>query len=142
MINVVWKSEDEMTVVLKKKEKFRVLSSRKLKLNNGDYLLIWRMILETENIDKAIMTARSVKRMVRYMAEIRYTIDKDHPVYKYLPDSEKTKELCYDDVYSFIDNTYSEEAIIDYIKHDLRLVAGSVHNIKHIHNVKFNIKKI
>lgn len=80
--------------------------------------------------------------MTRYRAEIRYTIDKDHPDYKYLPDSKKTKELCYDDVYSFIDNTYSEEAIMDYIKHDLRLIAGSVHNIKHIHNVKFNIKKI
>lgn len=62
MTNVVWKSEDEMTVVLKKKEKFRVLSSCKLKLNNGGFLLIWRLILETDNIDKALKAAKEARK--------------------------------------------------------------------------------
>ncbi len=60
MNNVIWKSEDGEIVVEKKNEKFRVFSLRRLKLSNGAILPIWRLILETDDIDKAIKTAKEV----------------------------------------------------------------------------------
>ena len=49
----------------------------------------------------------------------------------------------YKDIYT-MDSDYfeSKEEIIDYIKNDLKLVSGGGYNSKHIHNIKFNIKRV
>ena len=82
-------------------------------------------------------------KTLKYYAQIIYTIDKNHPDIKYIDGWEKGKIYTFEDVYTFNDNYgYTKEDIISHIKNDLKLVAGGGYNSKHIHNVKFNIKKI
>ena len=37
---------------------------------------------------------------------------------------------------------YSKDFVAEYIKQDLMLVAGGGYNTEHIHNVKFELKKL
>lgn len=48
--------------------------------------------------------------------------------------------LSFDDTYTFDDN-YTQEDCINYIKRDLKLVAGGGYNSDHIHNVTFEIER-
>lgn len=80
-------------------------------------------------------------RKYQYQGKISYTIDKEHPDIKYVKDWTENKVFTFEDTYTFNDN-YLEEEIVDYIKHDLKLVSGGGYNTEHIHNVTFEIKRI
>ena len=77
----------------------------------------------------------------KYNAKIMYTMDENHPDKKYVKDWTKDKKFTFQDVYTFTED-YEKEDMINYIKRDLGLVAGGGYNTDHIHNVKFEIKKI
>lgn len=78
---------------------------------------------------------------MKYHGKISFTIDKNHPDIKYVPDWTEDKVLTFDDEYTFNDDYAKEDAII-YIKRDLSLVAGGGYNTDHIHNVIFEISKL
>lgn len=77
---------------------------------------------------------------MKYHGKISFTIDKEHPDIKCVPDWEENKVLTIEDTYSF-DEDYTKENVIAYIKNDLSLVAGGGYNTNHIHNVVFEIEK-
>lgn len=78
---------------------------------------------------------------MKYYGKINCTIDKNHPDVQYIEDWTENKVLSFNDTYTFAD-CYTEEDCINYIKRDLRLVAGGGYNSDHIHNVEFDIKRI
>ena len=77
----------------------------------------------------------------KYHGKIMYTMDKSHPDIEYAKDWTENKVYAFKDEYTF-DACYTHEDIIDYIKHDLSLVAGGGYNTEHIHNVKFDIYRL
>lgn len=77
----------------------------------------------------------------RYKAKISFTVDEEHPDIGYMNDWSAEKVYTFEDTYQFNDE-YSNDYMTEYIKHDLMLIAGGGYNTKHIHNVKFNIKKV
>jgi len=77
---------------------------------------------------------------MKYYGKINYTIDKEHPDIKYMKDWTEDKVLSFYDIYAFDDN-YTQEDCINYIKRDLKLVAGGGYNSDHIHNVTFEIER-
>ena len=77
---------------------------------------------------------------MKYYGKINYTIDKNHPDIQYVEGWAKDKMLNFDDTYTF-DDGYTERDCINYIKRDLRLIAGGGYNSDHIHNVKFEIER-
>ena len=79
---------------------------------------------------------------VRYYGEINFTIDKDHPDRKHVPDWTEEKILNFSDTYTFDYGYYETEEIKEYIKRDLMLVTGGGYNTKHIHNTTFNIRQL
>lgn len=78
---------------------------------------------------------------MKYHGKINYTMDAEHPDRKYVEDWTKTKVFSFSDTYTF-NSGYTEEDVTNYIKRDLKLVAGGGYNAKHIHNVTFEIKKL
>lgn len=78
---------------------------------------------------------------MKYYGKINCTIDKDHPDVQYVKDWTENKMLSFDDTYTF-DDSYTEEDCINYIKRDLKLVAGGGYNSDHIHNVTFEIERV
>lgn len=78
---------------------------------------------------------------MKYYGQIAYTMDKNHPDIKYAEDWTAEKIYTFEDIYTF-NNDCSKEDIIAHIKSDLKLVAGGGYNSKHIHNIKFNIKRV
>ena len=79
---------------------------------------------------------------MKYRGKILYTIDNKHPDIGYINDWRVDKIFEFDDMYTFKDDSVSEDYVRDYIKNDLMLVAGGGYNINHIHNVQFEIHKI
>ena len=80
---------------------------------------------------------------IKYYARITYTINKNHPDIQYLANWTEGAIYAFSDVYEFDTNYgYTKDYIMDYIKQDLRLVAGGGYNSKYIENVTFNIKQI
>ena len=87
----------------------------------------------------------------QFTGTIKCTVDSDHPDYKYMTDEQKKNGLEFTDTYTFdiydpitnhwgywtVDET---DAMLEYMKHDLALVAGGGYNTDHIHNVEFDIK--
>ena len=78
--------------------------------------------------------------MKKYNGKITFTIDQNHPDIKHVKDWMENKEFTFEDVYTFSEGIPMEN-IKEYIKRDLTLVAGGGYDSKHIHNVKFDIKK-
>lgn len=78
--------------------------------------------------------------MKKYNGKITFTIDKNHPDIKQVKDWMENKEFTFEDVYTFSEGIPMEN-IKEYIKRDLTLVAGGGYDSKHIHNLKFDIKK-
>lgn len=79
---------------------------------------------------------------MKYYGKITYEIDEFHPDVNYWY---KGKVLEYEDTYEFDERLYSPEdhkMFVNYIKKDLKLVAGGGYNTDHIHNVKFEIRKV
>lgn len=88
-----------------------------------------------------------------FVGKIMYTMDKNHPDWKYVDHTHgKRRYSCSDtytfDVYDPISNPTGywdadqKDAMKEYIKNDLALVAGGGYNTDHIHNVKYSIKCI
>lgn len=79
--------------------------------------------------------------MMKYHGKITYTIDKNHPDIKYVEGWTEEKIFTFEDTYTF-NNDYPEESMKEYIKRDLKLVAGGGYNTDHIHNIKFEIQRV
>lgn len=79
---------------------------------------------------------------MKYRGKILYTIDNKHPDIGCIKDWREDKIFDFDDMYTFEDDSVSEDYVRDYIKNDLMLVAGGGYNTNHIHNVQFEIHKI
>jgi len=77
---------------------------------------------------------------MRYKGTILYRITEDHPDRKYFK-GDLSERLTYSDIYTFKEEL-SKEAIVNYIKNDLALVAGGGYNTDHIRDVKFTIKEV
>lgn len=83
---------------------------------------------------------------MKYYGKITYEIDENHPDVNYVDGGwHKGKVFIYEDTYKFDERLYSpedHEMFVNYIKKDLKLVAGGGYNTDHIHNVKFEIRRI
>ena len=80
---------------------------------------------------------------MKYYAKINFTIDKYHPDVQHIEDWTEDKILNFDDTYTFDDRYgFTDDDCINYIKRDLKLVAGGGYNWDHIHNVTFEIKEV
>lgn len=74
----------------------------------------------------------------QYKAKITYKIKPTHPDIESVKDWKPGKEFSYEDTY-YIENEFDKEMIYDYIKSDLRLVAGGGYNSKHIYGERLEI---
>lgn len=83
---------------------------------------------------------------MKYYGKITYEIDENHSDVNYIDGGwHKGKVFEYEDIYEFDERLYSpedHEMFVNYIKKDLKLVAGGGYNTDHIHNVKFEIRKV
>ncbi|WP_341323421.1 hypothetical protein NSQ62_08075 [Solibacillus sp. FSL H8-0523] len=82
-----------------------------------------------------------MKKMFR--AVITFKVKDSHPDIEYIKNPDET--LSHEDVYTMnTDYFNNEDEMINYIKHDLSLVAsgGYSYNLEHIKNVVFDIKRI
>ena len=83
--------------------------------------------------------------MRKYRAKIKYTMDENHPDKDFVFGGwDKDRIMEYRDVYTY-DDTYDdepEENLMEYIKRDLKLIAGGGYNTDHIHNVKIEIERL
>lgn len=81
-----------------------------------------------------------------YYGKITYEIDKNHPDVNCVDGGWcKGKVFEYEDTYGFDERLYSPEdhkMFVNFIKKDLKLVAGGGYNTEHIHNVKFYIYRM
>jgi len=74
---------------------------------------------------------------IKIKGVIHYKVKKNHPDINYIPEDErdKTQEFC--DIYTInTDCFYGRDDIEDYIKHDLKLVAGGGYDTDTIKNTK------
>ena len=60
---------------------------------------------------------------MKYHGKINYTMDEEHPDRKYVEDWTENKVFSFSDTYTF-NSGYTEEDVTNYIKRDLKLVAG------------------
>lgn len=83
---------------------------------------------------------------MKYYGKITYEIDENHPDVNYVVGGwYKGKMFEYEDTYDFNEIFYSPEGrdiIVNYIKKDLKLIAGGGYSTDHIHNVMFDIHRI
>ena len=80
---------------------------------------------------------------MKYKAKIMYIMKETHPDREYVQDWTPDKTFSFDAIYSFSDGIgYGKDEMMEYIKRDLKLVAGGGYNWKHIDNVKFDIRKV
>ncbi len=78
---------------------------------------------------------------MKFKGKINYTMDSEHPDKKYVEDWTENKVFSFSDTYAF-DLSYTEGDAVNYIKRDLKLIAGGGYNADHIHNVTFKIEKL
>ena len=85
--------------------------------------------------------------MKKIKATIYYTVDKKHPDYKYIKNPDRVQEFS--DTYTFDTDNYRSicygatvDQMENYIKNDLKLIAGGGYDSKHIHNIKFEFEKV
>ena len=71
-------------------------------------------------------------------AKIKYRIKKTHPDYDCAPVNERDGYMEFEDIYKMdTDRFWSDDYMMDYIKNDLRLVAGGGYDWDHIYDVSF-----
>lgn len=106
---------------------------------------VYTQVLEGIAEKNAAAEARAREKAICcYAAKIAYTIDDKHPDWEY-SEMNADKVYEYEDEYRFYPGgIYSdtEERRTAYIKNDLSLIAGGGYNTRHIHNVKFDIRRI
>ena len=82
----------------------------------------------------------------KFDAQIVYRMKSTHPDYDKLTTGNWFRErfLTYEDTYTFNDmhDGVSDEGLKEYIKRDLRLVAGGGYTDEHITDVSFLIKRV
>lgn len=92
----------------------------------------------------------SNKTVLGIKGTLSYTVDEGHPDYGYMTDKQKHGINRVSDTYKFDlydpqDNPAGYwdpdnlDGMIDYVRHDLALVAGGGYSTAHIHNVKLNV---
>lgn len=83
---------------------------------------------------------------MKYYGKITYEIDENHLDVNYVDGGwYKGRVFKHEDTYEFDERLYSpedHEMFVNYIKKDLKLVAGGGYNADHIHNVKFEIRRV
>ena len=83
---------------------------------------------------------------MKYYGKITYEIDENHPDVNYVDGGwYKGKVFKYEDIYEFDERLYSpedHEMFVNHIKKDLKLIAGGGYSTDHIHNVKFEIRRM
>jgi len=73
-------------------------------------------------------------------AKITFTIDENHPDFKYVNDPKK--ELNFIDIYTDKNDYYDNyEQFESMVKSDLMVIAGGGYSTDHVNNVKFDIFK-
>lgn len=74
---------------------------------------------------------------IKIKGVIYYKVKKNHPDIKYIPEDKRDKIHEFSDIYNIdTDCFYGRDDIEDYIKHDLKLVAGGGYDTDTIKNVK------
>lgn len=84
------------------------------------------------------------KRIVKIDATIFYTIDRNHPDINYMENKSTKTVRTFSDTYIFDRFRcpyYEVSEMKNYIRNDLRLIAGGGYDSKHIHNVRFEFKE-
>lgn len=81
--------------------------------------------------------------MRKYFGKITYNISENHLDKSCIKDYSKDKTYTFEDIYN-IDESYfwSDDHIIEYIKQDLRLVAGGGYDTENVLNANYEIKQI
>ena len=83
---------------------------------------------------------------MKYYGKITYEIDENHPDVNYVAGGwHKGKIFEYEYTYGFDEQLHLPEdhdMFVNYIKKDLKLIAGGGYNTEHIHNVKFEIYRM
>lgn len=74
-----------------------------------------------------------------YNATIYWKVTEEHPDRKYVIDI--NEELSFSDTYMIDEERfmYDREAIIEFIKYDMSIVAGGGYDNKHIYDVRYEI---
>ena len=76
-----------------------------------------------------------------FKATITFSLESGHPEIQSVKSLNDV--LSFDDTYTMDCDYYdNEEQMIDFIKHDLSLVAGGGYSTEHIWNINFDIKRI
>lgn len=82
-------------------------------------------------------------KLMKFNAKITYKVDGSHPDIKGVPEKYwNGKVFTYEDTYSFDVSLWTHEEAVEYIKHDLQLVAGGGYNANHIYAVNFEIEEV
>ena len=137
--------EDAKEIILKARKKFRVLSAwidtydganNKITVFHECYV----------NFIGYVERPGKVGDCMKYYGKITYEIDENHPdVNNVAGGWHKGKVFEYEDTYEFDGRLYSPEdhdIFVNFIKRDLKLVASGGYSSGHIHNVKFEIRRI
>lgn len=72
-------------------------------------------------------------------AMIKFRMDETHPDRYCVNGWTPEKELTFTDIY-YVDEI--TDGVIEYIKNELKLIAGGGYNTDHIHNVKFTFENL
>lgn len=84
-------------------------------------------------------------RLVKINATIFYTIDRNHPDINYMENKSTKTVRTFKDTYIFDKCRCAFETITEmknYIRNDLKLIAGGGYDTKHIHNVRFEFEEV
>lgn len=74
---------------------------------------------------------------IKIKGVIKYKVKKNHPDLKCIPEDERDKTLEFCDIYTIDTNCFNgRDDIENYIKHDLKLVAGGGYNTDTIKDAK------
>ena len=82
-------------------------------------------------------------KLMKFNAKITYKVDGNHPDIKDTQEKYWSEKVFnYEDTYSFDVSLWTHEEAVEYIKHDLQLVAGGGYNANHIYDVNFEIEEV
>ena len=80
--------------------------------------------------------------MKKFNATIKYKVKETHPDIQDMPEELwRDKIFTYEDTYRF-DPAGEVDDMVDYMKSDLRLVAGGGYSTRHIYDVEFEIEEV
>ena len=85
-----------------------------------------------------------MNNITKIKARIQWEIDAGHPDVGYVSGGWHEGEVfTYEDTYHFNNDMWNDyDSMVEYIDHDLRLIAGGGYSTDHIHNVKIKTTRI